>query len=342
MKKIINHLKDNWIKYGFETLVVTVGILGAFTLNNWNEARKDKKVELRFYQELRADLLQNKDELEGIIRHAEDDRIYNANILYNNIISDEPDLEQVNLAASRIINPMGNGIIFNIANSTYKYMSNEGFDFIEHDSLRLEITKLYEVDLINIKTFLVWQRELRERDLRPTILKYGEIGKYGVRSETVRNAPTFDVVDIQTLQQDRELRNHLRNFHHQLQRTVQLTGRALRILDSLVKDMDGYIYDLSGARPPAQAQIEASIIENIVGEYVFQEDSSVSIISEYENRVFERWNQTVRGELFQVEDYHFKFNLWHYQFTLDDQDQVVGLHQYHEVGTVEYHAKKVN
>jgi len=40
MKRIINHLKENWIRHGFETLVVTIGILGAFTLNNWNERRK--------------------------------------------------------------------------------------------------------------------------------------------------------------------------------------------------------------------------------------------------------------------------------------------------------------
>ncbi len=40
MESIIEHLKENWIRHGFETLVVIVGILVAFTLNNWNEERK--------------------------------------------------------------------------------------------------------------------------------------------------------------------------------------------------------------------------------------------------------------------------------------------------------------
>lgn len=40
MKALINHFAENWIKYGFETLVVVVGILVAFTLSNWNEERK--------------------------------------------------------------------------------------------------------------------------------------------------------------------------------------------------------------------------------------------------------------------------------------------------------------
>ena len=45
MKKIIKHLQENWIRHGFETQVVMVGILGAFTLNNWNEVRKDRIIE---------------------------------------------------------------------------------------------------------------------------------------------------------------------------------------------------------------------------------------------------------------------------------------------------------
>ena len=42
MNKILNHLKENWVRHGFETLVVTVGILGAFALNNWNDIRDGK------------------------------------------------------------------------------------------------------------------------------------------------------------------------------------------------------------------------------------------------------------------------------------------------------------
>jgi len=33
MKKILNHLKGNWIRHGFETLVVVVGILGLAYVN---------------------------------------------------------------------------------------------------------------------------------------------------------------------------------------------------------------------------------------------------------------------------------------------------------------------
>lgn len=56
MKKIIKHLQENWIRHGFETLVVTVGILGAFTLNNWNEDRKERILKTQLINDLKFEL----------------------------------------------------------------------------------------------------------------------------------------------------------------------------------------------------------------------------------------------------------------------------------------------
>lgn len=60
MKKILDQLKAEWYKYVLEILVITVGILGAFALNSWNENRKSRNTEQlaveRLIEDLESDL----------------------------------------------------------------------------------------------------------------------------------------------------------------------------------------------------------------------------------------------------------------------------------------------
>ncbi len=55
--KIFTHLKSNWLRYGFETIAVVVGILVAFALDNWNETRLTEKQINIYTEKLINDLL---------------------------------------------------------------------------------------------------------------------------------------------------------------------------------------------------------------------------------------------------------------------------------------------
>lgn len=70
MKKIVNHLKDEWYKYFLEILVLIIGIYGAFALENWSEEMKIKKRTEKLLFALRDEHIENRKQLErGVAMH---------------------------------------------------------------------------------------------------------------------------------------------------------------------------------------------------------------------------------------------------------------------------------
>lgn len=59
MKRIFNTLKNKWPEYLLEILVITIGILGAFTLDSWNEDRKTNSEIRKSLEALKSDLVQD-------------------------------------------------------------------------------------------------------------------------------------------------------------------------------------------------------------------------------------------------------------------------------------------
>lgn len=56
MHKILEHLKQEWWKYGLETIVVVIGVLIALGLSNWNEHRKSEIHAREFAERLIKDI----------------------------------------------------------------------------------------------------------------------------------------------------------------------------------------------------------------------------------------------------------------------------------------------
>ena len=56
MKKIISLIKQKWADYLLETIVIMIGILSAFGLNNWKDNQRERADELNILEELARDL----------------------------------------------------------------------------------------------------------------------------------------------------------------------------------------------------------------------------------------------------------------------------------------------
>ena len=149
LKRIYDNLKDNWITYGFETLVVVVGILVAFGLNNWNENRKDRIREVEILTEIRENLTQDfEDHKEnmGYLSHV----VKSSNIILNHLNSDLPYHDS--LAYHFAWLPMAAN--FDPINSGYDLWMSEGASIISNDSIRLKLSKLYAKDYKWLRDFL--------------------------------------------------------------------------------------------------------------------------------------------------------------------------------------------
>ena len=66
LRRITKHVKDqNWFAVGLDFIIVVVGILIAFQITNWNEARADRGEEIQYLHALQADMDASRIELDN-------------------------------------------------------------------------------------------------------------------------------------------------------------------------------------------------------------------------------------------------------------------------------------
>lgn len=139
MRRILTILSQKWPEYLLEILVIVIGILGAYTLNNWNEDRKENELKNRLFNELHSrirsdttsfnwgmDLLETAGESARILkRFVEEDLPYQEGL-------------DTCLAQLQMIRSIKSDY------TAYDRLKSVGIEIIDNDSLKNEIIHYYQ------------------------------------------------------------------------------------------------------------------------------------------------------------------------------------------------------
>lgn len=139
LKKITDHLKSNWYKYIIEIIVVIIGILIAYNLEQWSDARSNKKREIEVLKEFKAalgaDLAEMKDNI-----HEHENSILSSKIVLKAIKDDLPYHDSLDacFAYTHAFTTFSGRV------GPIEQLKNTNLEIVSNDSLRLNIVSMYD------------------------------------------------------------------------------------------------------------------------------------------------------------------------------------------------------
>jgi hypothetical protein len=218
--KFKKHLKNSWYKYLIEILVVVIGILIAFNLDNWNSKRQIKTDEIQVLKEINKGLKRLQKEVE-INLEDEIDIFNSCNLIKNNFENNKGVNDSLKTAFSLTwfythIQP---------DYGPYDYLNNYGSSVITNTSLRESILDLYGLDL----RATVNESNIRGQYIEALKLQMGEWFKT-LNSNSIVNVPT-EPWDYNILRND----NH---FNFQLNKQLNESIRWSNELSGLLKHIE--------------------------------------------------------------------------------------------------------
>ena len=185
---IMENKTSKYFKYAIgEIILVVIGILIALQINNWNEDRKATKQEIKILSELKNDLETNLIEIYDT-NSTTKNRV-KSTVLILDYFKDEKPVDDSLKRAFENIKMDG---IFNIANTSYKFIESQGINTISNDSLRIKITEMYERHLKNIKVREDRNWKIIDDELIP------RMNDLFISSPTIDNALSYALEGINT------------------------------------------------------------------------------------------------------------------------------------------------
>ncbi len=139
LKTILNHLKADWYKYVIEVIVVILGILIAYNLEQWSETRNNKKREIEVLKEFKSALSADLSEMRDNIRMHEYS-IESSKIILSVINNNLPYHDSLDacFAHTHAFTTFSGRV------GPIEQLKNTNLAIVSNDSLRLEIVSMYD------------------------------------------------------------------------------------------------------------------------------------------------------------------------------------------------------
>ncbi|WP_411768152.1 DUF6090 family protein [Winogradskyella sp. A3E31] len=231
-----------YFKYAIgEIALVMIGILLALQVNDWNENRKTIKQEINILKQLQSDLKENSVEVKET-NDLTKNRVDYSKMILSYLEENRPVDDSLKLAFEWLTTDG----LFNVANTTYKYIENQGINVLTNDGLRAQITEMYERHFknITIRESLNWALlndklfPLMEVDFKSSkaIINDDEMG-----IELGLNEP----LDMNALSQNQQFKNVVLRIHNWLKLRYKWQNQTIIELEALIYDVDAEIKRLS-------------------------------------------------------------------------------------------------
>jgi len=157
MLKIFRKVRQNmletgktarYLKYAIgEIILVMIGILLALQVNNWNELKKAERQEVKILNQINNDLKVNLEEVGSVY-----DRVIRKAHMKDSILHYLTDPNRYKPELRLLLHEIQfAGGVFNKTNTTFKYIENEGINIFSNDTIRANITLMYDRYLSNIE-----------------------------------------------------------------------------------------------------------------------------------------------------------------------------------------------
>ncbi len=213
----------NWAYVLGELLLITIGVLFALSIGNWNQKKEETKKEAFHLQDLRQNLQADLNELESIMQSHQESR-RSCEVLYQHLLANKP----WNDSFPSWIQGTTRTRLFFPQRAAFENLKSLDFNLIKNDQLRASIFQTFEERFEQV--------QVSEQKLIRLVNEYW----IPLLSNKVRMMENFDIepVDYDAILREPPYRNYLGMIHGNNDEIIVDVKMAAMNVELLIRQID--------------------------------------------------------------------------------------------------------